>query len=487
MNVTNNVSDRLQPKRQGVTPTKEAIDGSSASQVDALKALDTNKDGKLDRTEFTNSALYKSASDRERELLSKAFAAAASKADQIDSDAGYASLAEAVSTVPAAPTEEAPGNLLERIGDSLKAAYDKVKNFFGDLFSKMREALSNFLSWAGKSIENASNGFFDKFETTVTRRPEIPSPADARKRLRETEAAEAEALQKLSSSDQDAYKAIANALESDPVSRLILREMLLDGRLPGGKDLAEGKTLLQNLAGLATQPLLDGLDRTEILGEVLAHIDDPITISQEQQRTCGPTTGQLLLARQEPSEYVRLAAGLASPEGSVKLQNGKTIQREPDWNDYTDDRRTPVNRLFQSALMEYANGRFDYSNTTDAREVKIGPLDLDIPGLLPHEMARLLEGLTGRDYQIEYSVMSKKVGKDFQAALEQVGPGKEIPVILNYNVSEGGIKATSPHYILVTGYDAEAGTVDISNPWGREETISLEELQSHLIAAIPLA
>ena len=40
-------------------------------------------DGKLDRTEFSKSTLYQSADERERDLLSKAFAAAASKADQV--------------------------------------------------------------------------------------------------------------------------------------------------------------------------------------------------------------------------------------------------------------------------------------------------------------------------------------------------------------------------------------------------------------------
>ncbi|MOA58714.1 hypothetical protein D3C78_1831570 [compost metagenome] len=50
-----------------------------------------------------------------------------------------------------------------------------------------------------------------------------------------------------------------------------------------------------------------------------------------------------------------------------------------------------------------------------------------------------------------------------------------------------GVSSTSPHYVLVTGYDADSGMVSVSNPWGREEKVALSELQKHLIAAMPPA
>ena len=471
MRVSKAATDQLPLQRQ-------TAGAESPPKVDELKRLDTNKDGKLDRTEFNKSTRYQSADDRQRDALSRAYEAAAGNSGQIDTDASFEELARLLGE------QQAPA---ETSKSGLEAAYESVKGFFGNVFSKMRKAASDFVDWAGDQLNKFTNGFFEKFETNVVREPEATGPSVARKRLRETEADEKEALKKLTPQDREAYKAVASQVEADPATHMTLRNLLLDGRLPGDKDLAAGKSLLANLSELAKQPLAEGIDRKALLADVIANVDDPITISQRQQNTCGPTTGQLMLARQQPSEYVRLAAGLASPEGSVQLQNGDTIKREADWNDRPEDGRTLGNRLFQSSLMEYANGKFDYSNVNDTRKVKLGPVDLDIPGLLPNEMVNLAEALTGGDHKIDFSIMSDRVSRTFREALEKAGPGCEVPILVNYNVENQGVKSTAPHYMLVTGFDAESGMVEVSNPWGREEKISLTELQSHLIAAMPQA
>lgn len=479
MKVLKSATDNLTKPRPSTDPAKD--DAASKPRVDELKKLDTNKDGKLDRTEFSKSSRFQSADERQREALNRAYDSAANAAGQIDTDASFEALAsmldEATATVPASEPE---------VG-GIEAAYNAVKGFFGDIFGKMKKAASDFVSWAGDQLNKFTNGFFDQFETEVVRRSDAPDATAARKRLRETDADEKKALDKLSPQDRDAYKAVASQIDSDPDTRLLLRELLLDGRLPGGNDLADGKSLLANLSSLAQQPLADGIDRKELLADVLAHVEDPITIAQKQQNTCGPTTGQLMLARQEPAEYVRIAAGLASPDGKVTLQNGDTIQREDDWNARTDDNRTLGNRLLQTSLMEYANGKFDYDNINDTRKVNLGVTSVDIPGLLPNEMVKLAEALTGSKHDIDYSLMSDRVSSDFQKALDQAGPGSEIPVLINYNVDASGVSSTSPHYVLVTGYDAESGMVSVSNPWGREEKVALSELQKHLIAAMPPA
>jgi hypothetical protein len=469
MKISNAITDKLFFNRQAKEPPKEP------AKVDTLKSLDTNKDGKLDRKEFSNSTLYQSADERQRDVLDRAYAAMANKSGEIDTAKSLHGLAQMLDENPK-PT----ASLLE-------SAYDAVKGFVGDLFSGMKKAASDFIDWATGQLEKVSNGFFDPFETDIVRKPEKTTASNARARLKETETDEQEALEKLAPPDREAYQAIATELNSDPVARMTLRNLLLDGRLPGDNDLAAGKSLLANLSTLATQPLADGIDRQDLLADVLAHVEDPITISQKQQNTCGPTTGQLILAKQEPAEYVRLAAGLATPEGSVTLQNGETIKRKPDWNDANDDERTVGNQLFQSALMEYANGKYDYDNVNDTRRVDLSLYAVDIPGMLPKEMANLVESLTGRDHDVNYSFMSDKVSPEFEAALAKAGPGSEVPIIVNYNVDGGGVSNTSPHYLLVTGYDAESGMVSISNPWGREEKVALDELQKHLIAAMPQA
>jgi hypothetical protein len=469
--------------RPAAEPPKENAGAGSLAKVDVLKRLDTNGDGKLDRTEFSKSVPYQSADERQRDILSRAFAAAANQAAQIDSEAGFETLAQSL----AEPKPAADDSLLQKGLDGIASAYNAVKGFFGDLFGKMKRAASDFISWAGGQLNKATNGFFEKFETKVVREPEALKPSAARARLKETEADEREALEKLKPEDRDSFKAVAAQLDAEPVARLTLRTLLLDGRLPGGNDLVTGKSLLANLSALASQPIADGIDKQDLLADVLAHVADPINVSQEQQNTCGPTSGQVILAAQEPAEYVRVAAGLASPEGSVKLQNGDEIHREADWNDKEADRRSVANRLFQSALMEYANGQFDYSNVKDSRQVSVGPLTVDIPGMLPAELVKLVEGMTGRSYSVTYSLMSDRVSPEFEAALAKAEPGRALPVLVNYSVDGDGVRNTSPHYFLVTGYDAASGMVAVSNPWGREEEVALQELQRHLIAFMPPA
>src|SRR5690606_16574017 len=127
---------------------------------------------------------------------------------------------------------------------------------------------------------------------------------------------------------------------------------------------------------------------------------------------------------------------------------------------------------------------FDYDNVKDGRTLPFLP-GVAVPGLLPNEMEQLAEALTGNAYDMELNPFSTKVGDKVKQALENVGTGREIPVLINYHPSGEGLQETSPHYVLVTGYDPETGMVSISNPWGREEQFPLDVLQSHLIASVP--
>lgn len=374
-------------------------------------------------------------------------------------------------------------------------AFDAVRDFVGDLADRAADALgevrdfaaetaSDFTGWMGEQFDNLTNGFFEEFETTVSREPEPLRDSTAKAHLEASQVEEQEALQGLSQGDREAFQAVADRLGDNPQARLTLRNMLLEGKLPGEADKVAGKSLLQNLAQLSTQPVAEGIDRDELVADILAHVVDPVTIDQRQHNTCGPTTAEILLAMQEPSEYVRLASGLASPEGGVRLQNGDTITRQSDWNTADSDRRTVGSQLFQSALMEYANGRFNYSNDEDGRTIGAGPVEVSIPGLLPNEMANLVEGLTGNSYDLDFSIMDDQPSGNFMRALENADPGSEVPVLVNYNTEGSGVQNTAPHYLLVTGYDAQTGMVSITNPWGREEQVALDMLQRHLITSI---
>lgn len=377
------------------------------------------------------------------------------------------------------------GNMFDAIGDFVGNLADRAVEAFNDVKDFAAETIDDFKGWLGEQFDNVTNGFFDELETEVVRRPDPRTPAEARDALQETAAQEHAALERLSPTDREAYQAIAARVDGDPVAHMTLRDLLLDGRLPGANDKVAGKSLLQNLAVLSDMMPARGIDRAELVANVLAQVADPVNIHQRQFNTCGPTTAQLVLAMQEPAEYVRIAAGLASPSGRVSLQNGDEIRRQPDWNQASEDDRTLSNQLFQSALMEYANGRFNYSNTQDGRTIGVGPVEVAIPGLLPNEMEELVEGLTGRDHAMNLSIFDDTPNAAFMDALRQAGPGHEMPILVNYSNDGSGVQNTAPHYLLVTGFDAETGMVSITNPWGREEQIALDALQRHMIASLP--
>lgn len=59
------------------------------------------------------------------------------------------------------------------------------------------------------------------------------------------------ALAALPMADQQRYTDVQTKLAADPTAKLAMQTMLLEGRLPGEKDLRDGQTLLQQLDRLS--------------------------------------------------------------------------------------------------------------------------------------------------------------------------------------------------------------------------------------------
>ena len=123
-----------------------------------------------------------------------------------------------------------------------------------------------------------------------------------------------------------------------------------------------GRTLLDNVHELATQPLnanLIGHTTTEaVLSNALVETVNPNRVEQGTAPTCTVASMQYELIADEPSEYVRLLAGLTGPTGHAKMRGGGTLKVEAeDATAEARDGRTVSQAIFQSALMEYANGR----------------------------------------------------------------------------------------------------------------------------------
>lgn len=168
---------------------------------------------------------------------------------------------------------------------------------------------------------------------------------------------------------------------------------------------ALGNSLLSSLSQLATQPLnaaLTGHTTTEeLLSNVLLDVMNPNRIEQGTATTCTVASMQFELVADEPAEYARLMAGLAGPKGVATMKGGGDLRIGPgDADERARDGRSVSQTLFQSATMEYANGRF--SNYDPVLGVSVNERTGEQRlGLKPDNQQALLEKLFGVKYSID--------------------------------------------------------------------------------------
>lgn len=294
---------------------------------------------------------------------------------------------------------------------------------------------------------------------------------EAARQVADNVALEGEALDKLSAKDRARYLSVKKTLlaegegrpQGDPVAALALQTMLLEGKLPGGE-------LLKNLSKLNKQELAPGVDRQQLLSDVVQEVAVPEAIAQRNRGTCVPTSIEIMLVQQDPAEYVRLIAGLASPAGEVTTAGGDVLKREEGvLEDGTS--RSLSQKLLAPALMELGNGLADYDNEAD--EHVGGALD-GKSGLTAAQADAVLESVFGQDFAFHTTgnAEEKKAGTDF--VLEELEAGRDVLV---------GIKwGTGGHKVLVTGTETRDGVeyLKIINPWGREELIPRDDFEERL-------
>lgn len=271
--------------------------------------------------------------------------------------------------------------------------------------------------------------------------------------------AEAIALEGLEAEQRDQYDAVAQTTEADPLAREALQDMLLDGDFEG----EDGAQLLDELHGLTEDELAEGIDREELVSDLVQELADPAAIAQRGKGTCVATSSEIYLAQHQPAEYARLIRGLASPEGRVDLANGDQIQREGGTID-DGSGRSITQRLLAPALMEYANGNENYVNGEDRNKWWVFDRG---SGLNGGEAERLLEAMTGGDFRRE---TAGKNAAERAALAEEIldvaNAGDVVSVSLQWGDDSG-------HRVLVTGGDDD--WVYITNPWGVEQRMSRED------------
>ncbi|MBL8954820.1 MAG: hypothetical protein JNK82_28845 [Myxococcaceae bacterium] len=173
---------------------------------------------------------------------------------------------------------------------------------------------------------------------------------------------------------------------STGAQRLQLGRVLGEASPQGARDLAalgpsrlssrdsRGQTMLSNLDRLATAPLdrrLDGWSRQQLVDGALADTARPQTITQGAAGSCGVTSVFQPLARDQPAEYARISADLAT-SGRAQLRGGRgssdigpqmgnTLElvraAPPQLSDaLRDENRSATSRILQNAGLENANG-----------------------------------------------------------------------------------------------------------------------------------
>jgi len=273
-----------------------------------------------------------------------------------------------------------------------------------------------------------------------------PRAAQLRDEIAANRDLEESALQNLSETQQSQYKDLVSMTQDDPDAQLALQLLLVEGKLTDKTNLStDQQDLLSTLNGLSEQPLAEGLDRQSLISDMIQEIAVPSSINQHNKGTCTVTSLEIMMAKEKPAEYARIVAGLASPSGEVKLANGDTITREPDTIGADGTPRSASAKLWQPAMMEYANGSLDYDNKTDTHSNGSDGLDAG-------QVHRAMEGLTGKDgttlsiYGEDGTSYRSRLGMA-EAVMSQANSGKPVPVGMKW--AEPG-QAPGGHEVLVT-------------------------------------
>jgi hypothetical protein len=342
------------------------------------------------------------------------------------------------------------------------------------------------LNWLARSlgVDNLAPSVKVIADPPDVNKPDAALDAAARRALTAPtlQAATRQALGKLSAAERKQYDALTATLKDQPRALAALQGLARSGKL-GSVDLAGGQSLLTHLHALGTQvldPRVQKAGQGALLAQTLLELAEPGAIAQKGVNTCGATVVQHMVARDHPAEYVRLIAGLASPAGAVKMQDGAVLRRDAAWDAEVDVSkrfggvRSIPSRLLQPAFMHHAC-TFEYQNRRDGSIIPL--VDMAVMGIVPWGMTRLIKSLTARDFDWDVATRTST----FERRMREATPERPVPIALNYAERRGEI---GPHWVQVVGFDAATNRVIALNPWGRKETIPLDVATGHLLAVV---
>ncbi len=245
-------------------------------------------------------------------------------------------------------------------------------------------------------------------------------------------------------------------------------KILGNGRLMN-KD-RQGATTLQHLDQFDRQKVAPGLDKAEGYRELVGNIAEPGNTNQRARGTCAPTTVEFVHAKNQPSDYARTVTGLFSEKGEVRMNNGDTLKRNASGLPADNSGRTSVDRLYQSSMMDYADGdKITYDNQKDQHLKADGTKSHS--GMFLNEVNRSMAAVTGENASTKgydpnrpgiFGIRRFALDRDLQHELKE---GRNPSVAMVWDKNPGARDAS--HALAVTKMDGDY--VYLRNPWGNDE------------------
>lgn len=303
---------------------------------------------------------------------------------------------------------------------------------------------------------------------------------DKAKRLVAANAAtESVRLQALPAAQQSQYAELQQRLVNNPQGQLALQVLLADGKLTAGQPRASnGDDLLTSLSKLGASMTEGHIEPTSLLSDTIQEIAVPSAINQQDKTTCTVTSVEIMTAMENPAEYARIVAGLASPSGKVTLADGQTLNRKPGTERDDDSNRTQSSRLWQAAMVQFALGpSVNYDNRSDTRSDGKW-------GVFGPELDKVVDALSNRDNPL------LEVGDNLSAAqmVDEISchanAGQPVPVCMDWAAKDASSTKHPGHDVLVTKVTADR--VYYNNPWGLQESMSRQEFTERVWWANPV-
>ncbi|MFO0594227.1 MAG: hypothetical protein U0228_02955 [Myxococcaceae bacterium] len=239
---------------------------------------------------------------------------------------------------------------------------------------------------------------------------------------------------------------------------------------------SKGQTLLSNLARFQSQQLNPKLagdtTKDELFTSMLRDMVNPNRIDQGDAPTCTVTSMQFELVADQPSEYARLLTDLSGPQGRAKMMGGSELQLQ-DGDGAVRDERSISQTLFQTATMEFGNGRnLDFDPSQRGSVDSSGKLVQH--GLHPEQQTQVLRQLFGVNYRSELFQTEAEGSKALERLKKyDVSANQNRPVILS--IDQGNFN----HAVTYQGVNQ--GRVYFRDPYGELKSMPEDQFKTFVV------